>query len=72
MFANAIFDNGGEEISLVLFDDKLQRLHELFCSQEAFKKEFEECDEDDIMFMLLTVSATVVFNKDNRSVITCN
>ena len=69
MFANALFDNGGKEISLVLFDDKLQQLHELFCLQQAFEKGFEECDEDNIMFMLLTASATVVFNKDNNSVV---
>ena len=68
MFANSLFDNSGKEISLALFDDKLQQLHELFCLQ-TFEKGFEECDKDDIMFMLLTVSATVVFNKDNNSVV---
>ncbi|CAB3982199.1 Hypothetical predicted protein [Paramuricea clavata] len=70
MLANALFNNGDEEISLiVLFDDKLQQLHKLFCSQQACKKEFQQCDENEIMLMLLTVSATVVFNKNNNSVV---
>lgn len=69
MLANTLFNNGDEEISLVLFDDKLQQLHKLFCSQQACKKEFQQCDENEIMLMLLTVSATVVFNKNNNSVV---
>ena len=69
MLANTLFNNGDEEISLVLFDDKLQQLHKLFCSQQACKTEFQQCDEDEIMLMLLTVSATVVFNKNNNSVV---
>ncbi len=61
-----------KKITLVLFDDKLQQLYKLFCSQQACEKEFEQCDVDDIMFMLLTVCATVVFNKNNNSVVAIN
>ena len=49
------------------FDGNLEILHEIFYSQQIFKKYFEECDQDEVIFMLLTACVCYcVFNKDNN------
>ena len=64
--ASALFQNNGEPKSLLLFDDKLKQLNDLYKSQTDDEKSFDSLDDDCLMeFNLLTVKATAHFNPKN-------
>ena len=60
----------GEQLTLNLFDDKLQQLLEIYKTQnEDEKRSFNELQDEDIVEMLLTVEAVLSYNK-KKSVLT--
>ena len=63
LLANTLFQNNGEATSLLLFDDKLKQLYEVYQGQTDDEKSFERLDDDSLMEFLLTVEATAHFNK---------
>lgn len=65
LYANVMFSfEQTSTVSLVLFDDKLQSLYQLFIQQNPhFTKEFSSLDYDELMEIILTVQATVIYNK---------
>lgn len=58
----ALFMKEEERISLTIFDDKLNTLYNIY-KQKAQIKPFCELTEEDIMEILLTVEATLFYNK---------
>ena len=63
LLANTLFQNNGEATSLLLFDDKLKQLYEVYQGQTDDEKSFESLDDDSLMEFLLTVEATAHFNQ---------
>ena len=61
LLANTLFQNNGEATSLLLFDDKLKQLYEVYQGQTDDEKSFESLDDDSLMEFLLTVEATAHF-----------
>ena len=60
----------GEQLTLNLFDDKLQQLLEIYKTQnEDEKRSFNELQDGDIVEMLLTDEAVLSYNK-KKSVLT--
>ena len=60
----------GEQLTLNLFDDKLQQLLEIYKTQnEDEKRSFNEPQDEDIVEMLLIVEAVLSYNK-KKSVLT--
>ena len=60
----------GEQLTLNLFDDKLQQLLEIYKTQnEDEKRSLNELQDEDIVEMLLTVEAVLSYNK-KKSVLT--
>ena len=57
-----------DTISLILFEEKLQKLYEIFKTQADWPKAFEVLDDDDIMEMMLTVNSTILFNEKKNVV----
>ena len=65
-FAKVLFQ---KNISLSVFDDKLQQLHTLYQQQEDnLSKPFHELSDNDIIEILLTVNATILYN-NNKSIV---
>ena len=64
LIANVMFLKAANTLSLLLFEDKLKQLHDIYKSQIAggTTGSFESLDDDSIMEFLLTVQATVCFN----------
>ena len=59
-----------EQLTLNLFDDKLQQLLEIYKTQnEDEKRSFNGLQDEDIVEMLLTVEAVLSYNK-KKSVLT--
>ena len=68
--AKVMFLAEGEQLTLNLFDDKLQQLLEIYKTQnEDEKRSFYELQDEDIVEMLLTVEAVLSYNK-KKSVLT--
>ena len=68
--AKVMFLAEGEQLTLNLFDDKLQQLLEIYKTQnEDEKRSFNELQDEDIVEMLLTVEAVLSYNK-KKSVLT--
>lgn len=61
-FASVIFSKGGSTISLLLFDDKLRKLHQLYNQQNNLEQEFTSLNDDGLVELVLTVQATVFYN----------
>lgn len=74
LYANASFDIGnGEDISLALFEDKLQLLHNIYIDQEIdHPREFSKCDEVAIMSMMLSVRAKLIYSRSSNVVSVTN
>ena len=67
LIANIMFLKDGNNISLLLFEDKLKQVYDIYKNQfpERATGSFESLDDNSLMEMLLTVEATVCFNKKN-------
>ena len=63
MLANALFQNNGEPKSVLLFDDKLKQLYDLYKGQTDDEKYFDSFDDDFLMEFLLTIKATAHLNQ---------
>ena len=65
-----MFLKDGNNISLLLFEDKLKQVYDIYKNQfpEGATGSFESWDDDSLMEMLLTVEATVCFNKKKNVV----
>ena len=70
LIANVMFLKDGNNISLLLFEDKLKQVYDIYKNQfpEGATGSFESLDDDSLMEMLLTVEATVCFNKKKNVV----
>ncbi|XP_028417728.1 uncharacterized protein LOC114542249 isoform X2 [Dendronephthya gigantea] len=66
--ANVLFQDGTSTTTLLLFDDKLQQLFNIYKEQNTCDSEFEGIDDDFLMEILLTVEAKVLFN-NKRNVV---
>ena len=62
MLADVLFKNEGKLENLMLFDDKLKQLYEIYQEQTNTPNNLETLDDDDIMEFLLTVEAKVFYN----------
>ena len=60
-----------DEVTLNLFEDKLQTIYELYRKQHDITKDFNEFTDDDIILMCLKVSSTFFYN-DKKNVIAIN
>jgi hypothetical protein len=65
LFASVLFSNN---LTLLVFDDKLRQLHELFQEQTTFAKTFEMLNDDEVMEMILTVEASIMYNAKRNAV----
>jgi len=55
-------------LSLVIFDEKIEQLYNLYRLQANCDKAFKDLDEDDITGLLLMVEATISYNKGKNVV----
>ena len=62
LMANILFKKEYSTVSLLLFDDKLKQLHDIYKHQTHIEEDFEILDDDDLMEFLLTVEATALYN----------
>ena len=64
VIANIMFVKAANALSLLLFEDKLKQLHDIYKSQipGGTTETFESLDDDSIIEFLLTMEATVCFN----------
>ena len=69
LLANALFQNNGEPKSVLLFDDKLKQLYDLYKGQTDDEKYFDSFDDDFLMEFLLTVEATAHFSPKKTVVV---
>ena len=60
--AKALFLTSGEQVSLTIFDDKLVTLHNIY-NPEAKVQDSSTFDEENITELLLSVEATIFYNK---------
>ncbi|CAB4011485.1 Hypothetical predicted protein [Paramuricea clavata] len=65
LFANVLFSNN---LTLLVFGDKLRQLHELFQEQTTFAKTFEMLNDDEVMEMILTVEVSIMYNAKRNAV----
>ena len=65
MLTNVLFQKEGNSNSLMLFDDKLKQLYQIYQEQTNAQNNFETLDDDDIMEFLLTMVAKVFYNGKN-------
>ena len=65
-----MFLKDGNNIHLLLFEDKLRQVYDIYKSEfpEGATGSFKSLDDDSLMEMLLTVEATVCFNKKKKVV----
>ena len=57
-----MFGQADSTVSLLLFDDKLKQLHDIYKRQTNTEETFDSVDDDTIMKFLLTVEASVFYN----------
>ena len=62
LMANVMFGKADSTVSLLLFDDKLKQLHDIYKRQTNTEECFDSVDDDTIMECLLTVEASVFYN----------
>lgn len=60
-----------DEVTLNLFEDKLQTIYELYRKQHDITKDFNEFTDEDIILICLKVSSTFFYN-DKKNVIAIN
>ena len=61
-----LIDNS-DEVTLNLFEDKLQTIYELYKKQHNITKDLNEFTDDDTTLMCLKVSSTVFYNDRKMS-----
>ena len=65
--AKVLFEDGKSIRTLLLLDDKLEKLFKIYKEQNTCPTEFHALDDNLLMEILLTVKAKVVFNTENNS-----
>ena len=62
LMANVMFGKADSTVSLLLFDDKLKQLHNIYKRQTNIEETLDNLDDDTLMEFLLTVEASVFYN----------
>jgi hypothetical protein len=66
LMANVMFGKADSTVSLLLFDDKLKQIHNIYKRQTNTEETFDNLDDDTLMEFLLTVEASLFYNAKNN------